>query len=1456
MEMPISLYNYTQRLATKEVIDFDKPMSAMAVDLNMKEIPGNVLTHAPQHLKNIFDIVAFTYKMFTCKGHLADAFLVRKGYLLPKEVEAEGLKTGYMLVVLLQEDVFQEHFPTVVKTALALNHGYLYDEALWGMPFSEIEESLENFNATLGFGTGKKRKFKNETKIGNLKCLSDFDASIDEYHLYQHQNRNENIFAKDLIGKDMLDAWQERAKLLTPKFLYECSRRIVPQYKEVMRLACLISNNLVAEMLPDEKATFRKVINILNRLPPNDPMTEMYAQQVNQLTWDNIMARSEAGVSLDLRNTVSWKLRSTHLMEQTHFYQNQFYELAPTDINTSAYDMTQDERDRTEYYMFQVASGRYKGPSNSDEPALYPTLDLLQTIFKALAKSHTDGQVSRLYLDKKFGSFLMGTYNDLMYGDVTVMSEARRLQYSAIPEITDNIFPGGNLNASRDGIARKHQVLCGRMFHDVEPHQDAMASQLLEMAITTGVCHLSVELYTFLLANILGFTTKCEKPHIVLDGPTGAGKSFVAKVNQMIAQGSGTSFENKYACADEHYSTTRAFTVSAANPYQTVLGQRLVEEWRSGEGKTNPFLSNTTLESVTLKNLYDHGKSVNQRCQIKKNRNGEEKITRGLDYALDDRSAIILANGFKVCSSVKNRFIIFHIPDLNVRVTVKDPKDLQSALSDKNIPQFFLLMRHLIADEINREHLNMSLKLYDSSEDMDCREIHLTMERLQDVLEDMGFNSRDIMTPRKRLQVVNFAKIIAHWRAVTEVYGGVHFDCKIEPRDPEESHEDYNNRVITKMTRHLASLTPLQKAKRQSARYVVDPVDILSAATLIVQLTEPDRQLMKVICSHLVNPSDCEEIEPWKEQFLVIDNINISTICEELQRQKMKVLDESLGGLLAKLEDKYVKNRVPCVVRKSDGGAINRSKEKKYQLFSLYVNAEYAAKLYAQEQSDTMKECVKMFTDHMLQVTMGNVQCQWRSSTGQIVAHTGYIQLEIPKHLKKAFDFIYHLPGKKRLVDSCNASESSGGYTVAVHPDYGQARLRTLQTLLVQKLKSEGGVDICQNGYIELSVENTGIFGESCKQMVRDVCEGWDMNPMLVSQIHGKWHVHVNIFDRKYDNQQDVKEWRKVILSGHLEKGIFARKGYFIVSAHKIGHMKEIEKKTSIDTSRNMPIFGRDRAKKTLFVHISVLGDMSPLQGIVEDKSNLGKTWVEKCLCKNMTNFSTVMVFDREKVYETQDVLDSISFVNVQDVAFRRYDGHLPDFKTTESADMRRADDGFKSTIENLTRYRVGDGFESFHPRHRERKLAFKNLLATGKVADLLKLHKTSKQQNAKILFRKDLEVGIGEVIDKVSTMYKPIAKLEELEPYPEPLRQQMNGNNQKVEEGEDTHGGSQTRQKDDIDSCEEGDGTHGGSQTRQRDDTDSCEEGYDTKGESQKRKRDETHSGGNKKIRPSSLEQ
>ncbi len=54
-------------------------------------------------------------------------------------------------------------------------------------------------------------------------------------------------------------------------------------------------------------------------------------------------------------------------------------------------------------------------------------------------------------------------------------------------------------------------------------------------------------------------------------------------------------------------------------------------------------MKNVSLESTTMKTMYDTGHSVNELCHKVKMPNDMEQIKKGKDIALVDRSTIILA---------------------------------------------------------------------------------------------------------------------------------------------------------------------------------------------------------------------------------------------------------------------------------------------------------------------------------------------------------------------------------------------------------------------------------------------------------------------------------------------------------------------------------------------------------------------------------------------------------------------------------------------------------------------------------------------------------------------------------------------------------------------------------------------------------------------------------------------
>ena len=1360
MEKPHSLYVPHARSITKSEIVYQEEMYALMVDIPKTDIPTHCMNTAPQFVQDIFDLVLHTHRVMKCKDLTTDVFLIQKTSLVPCQVESNSLVNGYMLLALFPQREFLEHFPIIAKSAIAINNGYLgYTDAL-DLSFEDLGKKLEAFNASHGIAKTGSRYVKNIFTIGKMATIDHLDHSLEIYHFM-----GRDVLPQHLRGKDLSDAWMRRAMLLTPQYLYETSARSRKTYRDLFRLAQLIRK--AEQPTTEERITYQMVM-AQDRYLGDHPLKDLFLKHTQRCRWGDMMSGNIEGKSvLDLSGMTAWKVQDIHLHNPKHFYETKLYTLPrddtfydDTDLRTIDFD-DDGEWGRISEFTMTNAYNPIPEKNFDEELPLYPALQQLKSLFKAVSEEIGDSAVCRIYQDPNTTSFLLESYRDFMMGGRLPMSAARTVQYKVLKHIMTKHYVAGCLNAGKDKNDR-HQLVCATRFSDVEPHQDIFASQLINMAATTGVCHLSNELYLFLLGNIIGFTTKEQKPIMVLDGPPGAGKSYTAKVHQMIVNGAGST-RNMYACSDEHYTTTRSHTVSPLNPYENVLGQRFIEEWRSGDGTNNPYMKNVSLESTTMKTMYDTGRSVNERCHKVKMPNGMEQIKKGKDIALDDRSAIILANGFKTCSSIKNRCIIFHIPDLTAKVGITDNKSLQNALSCEHIPEFFALMRYFISEEFNRQELDMTLKYDDSDPEIDHNEVHLTFERIQEVMDNMGLMTREILTQRRKLQILNFAQVMALWRAVCEVYGYMHKD-KVHQPTGEESLSEFNERAIEEMVEHLKSLSEMQRVRLVAARYVLDPSDILSALTLTVQLTEPDRQLMKVICLHLVNPSCFEAEQPWGENYMTIENINISIICDKLKFHHMKVLDESLGNLLTKLEDKYVKDRVPCVVRKMETGGINKTKEKMYQLFHLLVNAEYAVKIYAQEQSDTIWKCVELVRDHLVDIFEGRAQCDWSTRPNWNLCHTGYLRVDIPSQLKKAFDFLYHVPSKRKIVDTNNAQKSNNGYTTEVDPDFGQGRIRAVQQLVVNKLREEPGMDISENGYVQIAVANTELCSQRCSTSVEDMCEGWESRPILVTRRGGNWHVHIQIFSSKFDDDENVTMWRKIVME-QIDRGVFARKGYFIIPTSLVQNPLEINRVVTMSTSENVPIFGRDRDRSTLSIHISVLSEMSRLEGIMEEKSNMTRTLVEKCLCENMTDFSTVMVFDRETVYGTQNVHDSISFINVQDTTFRRHNGTLPTFKC-DNITRQRKEDGLNTLIRNVTRHTTEDGkYLTFHPRHRERKLAIKDMMIKTDIVRDMKMKQKGKVRALIEELAKDIEDDIQTRIKEVNNMYQPLKKVPDLQP-------------------------------------------------------------------------------------------
>ena len=61
------------------------------------------------------------------------------------------------------------------------------------------------------------------------------------------------------------------------------------------------------------------------------------------------------------------------------------------------------------------------------------------------------------------------------------------------------------------------------------------------------------------------------------------------------------------------------------------------------------------------------------------------------------------------------------------------------------------------------------------------------------------------------------------------------------------------------------------------------------------------------------------------------------------------------------------------------------------------------------------------------------------------------------------------------------------------------------------------------NGYVQVEVTNTELCSQKCDTSVKDMCDGWDKQPMLVIIKGGSWHVHLQIFNKVLDGDNNVE---------------------------------------------------------------------------------------------------------------------------------------------------------------------------------------------------------------------------------------------------------------------------------------------------------------------------------------------
>ena len=1347
-----SLYNPAAHLSLLAEIPYDQEMSALLVDMTSCEIPNRSLFGAAQHTRDLFELVTFCSQMFEARDLPNDLYLVQKQYLVPGDLEARAkLCTGYMLLGLFSKGPFQEHFPLLCRTAIAVNQGHLLlEEALaTDADFESLSSRISDMNARMGTykSSGPKRR-RQEKVVGSFRSTHDFDGALERYHFYllPGDDRGENwqtSLVEEVRGSDLNEAWSFRAELLSPEHLFGNSCRMTGAYKNLIHLARLVRPGKFADCRP----TLRNLSKISSALREQDVVVDLFRHYLKTYQWHKLFRAADdaAGTwKLDLRNQVAWKVEHSHKLDLRFFHEHTFYTIFSGSSQSGSeaerlQGLTSDMKiDAYTKRVWQETINQLFDPDNSASvsadslmknrfASLYPAMANVKELFGSLARAlKEDGQVSGCYLNPHVGRFFLSVYDDVMKGGLYNMSEARKVQYRCHPRVLAS-FRNGCLNGSWREDTASLPPTASRRLAAAEPTQDLLANQLLRFASVCGICHLSTEFFLCLFANVLSFTTRKEKPMIVLDGPTGAGKSYMTHCVQAVVVGNGET-QNSYACVEEHYATTRSHTVSLQNPYCSVLGQRLIEEWQSGSRGNNPYLDNVSLESVTMKNAFDHGMSCSQRCKTVKNKNKEERIVRSVEFALTDRSTVILANGFHVCSSIEERCMVYRVPDLTARVALTSHEHLLSLLDHHKVPQLFSLMRYLISEQYNRDALGLSLKQADHVPDLDRREIDLTFSRLEAVFEEMGFSSKQILSHRRKIQIAKFAELLAHWRAVLEVYGSVHWDCAVRPPHREESLREYNGYLCGAMTDHLGSLGSDERDKRLAARVVIDPSDILSASTLVLQFDKSDRRLLRILCCHLADPSDFEQVEPWGADYLRMENVTVRRIADELKKRSLPILKESLGYSLAILEDTMLKkSNVPYVIRRFDDSGVNKHREKEMQQFSLLVNAGHAATVYAQENGAQLKQLTEILVDHLVQCARAERECSWTRCSQVRGLKIGYLKVAIPAELARCCSFLYHLPLKPRpfMTHEERRSPHDPALTeVEVNVDFGWSRMKALQKMLVDHLcrlaSSDGGGNHVNwaddSGFVAVPVQNTQIFSFGPSYTSGTLAGPGKGVKLAELKRDGTVCVHASVFLPKF-RSKIFRKLRNAVVHRCLEQKILADRNFFQVRGSKFrdsARWENVLRQTVPDIACGTESAFKETTNGVVHVHLSLLNGIPVWRGVMEEEVNTGRLMAEKALCRNLTDQSSVLVFDREKVYRTQNLADALSFVDVNEASLRQHEGGdlpwhwMPDPEARASHGETDVQDTCEDGKVNDCRK---EGNVTFHKLHRLRKLALKHLL-------------------------------------------------------------------------------------------------------------------------------------------------
>ena len=1090
-------------------------------------------------------------------------------------------------------------------------------------------------------------------------------------------------------------------------------------------------------------------------------LVEVFLRHVRWLEWESIMCRRPTpsvhpSYCLNLTDRIAWDISES----KDDFTCNAFYLLHADKLllgkvfkenGLDGYDTVKGQllaqqlvTRLTRDSMKQFLEYRDK---NRDE--LYPVINVLKNdLFNNFAQSlDQEGHVCRLYQDPAFASFFLEKYTTEME-ETKEQSETRKLQNMSMDHLFQ-MFNQGYINSTVNKQGHKRLLMsASNENRNIDPIQDLMANTLKDIIAVSGVRQMSVEMIMVLFGNILSFTTKANKSISVITGSSGIGKSY------MVEQARATmTYGNHLACQKEDYSTFRSHTVPCSEKrYENVLGTKFINEWAADKS----MMDNTSVEATIMKNIFDEGKCKSERATKSKDRFGRETFVKQVDVALDDRSQVILANGFNACSSFLDRCIVFHVPASKKGTINTTMEEQREHLLEAYIPQMFALVRYLISERTNKEATGLSL----SSNDIKIgvtKEIELTLERISHVLEKMGFNSNIVMTQRKKRQIIDFANAFALFRAVCEVYGCIHKSAHPEKPNEDECVDDYNDKLVILMEKHLEKKSAHEKDLLLAQRVLVDPVDVLASATLLLQLSQPETDIFDTICMQLAVPNIYNTEVVDGNTYIRIDNMTVRILAEIMKASGHGVLQEVLESQLVLIEDKCALQTTPHFIRKYDtsSNGINKNRNKQDQHFSMYILPSSAAFVYVRKQPDKIKECEEAFCKEvlksqedkmkntmMIQRGDDDLSCRGEDECCPCIPSRNRqtfflnidanIRFSVPSNLHTPFYFLQFIPLDSSTQKEVTVVSKMKDGTAEVHQDFGHAGTKAVQlhltNIFVAAVKEERKIPSFVNDYMRIHMK------DHCLKLVNgSALETKSYFFQREQLLDGERKLHVGIFNNTFEAEiPEINEIRKCIVKRYLMNGKYAKDNYFEIEEDD----KELIKLTTEAKTILNEVFVEHEVDCARITDVKPQLDVTCLflnrvgeTSCTGEKKSKSRELVERCLCENMTDFKSVMYFDREKLYETQIEEDAVSFVEVDKVAKEIHNGKLPKWGCQLPRHVRNTSnlDIYSQVILDKTDRSVGH----FDNGHRQRNLAVLRMMALNKLNRLIELTEGKRFQQA-----------------------------------------------------------------------------------------------------------------------------